>query len=77
MNALGSALIEEPESGAGVERDDAVLVREIALGDASALDRLISRYWGPLTLYASRVVGDPTRAEEAVMMSRLPANGGR
>lgn len=45
---------------------DAFLARDIANGDAVALDRLISRYWNPLTSYASRILDDMALAEDVV-----------
>jgi RNA polymerase sigma-70 factor (ECF subfamily) len=60
------ALVDDASSDERLEPGDAVLMREIALGDARALERLIARYWGPLTAYASRIVGDPQGAEDAV-----------
>lgn len=46
--------------------DDAFLARDIADGDAAALDRLISRYWIPLASYASRILDDMPLAEDVV-----------
>jgi RNA polymerase sigma-70 factor (ECF subfamily) len=53
-------------SDGGRAPDDAVLMREVALGDARALERLLARHWGPLTAYASRILDDPQGAEDVV-----------
>lgn len=56
--------VEVPASR--LRADDAFLARAISRGDAAALEELISRYWEPLTSYASRIVGDMAWAEDVV-----------
>jgi RNA polymerase sigma-70 factor (ECF subfamily) len=46
--------------------DESRIVRSLAAGDAAALETLISRYWAPLTSYASRILEDTELAEDVV-----------
>jgi RNA polymerase sigma-70 factor (ECF subfamily) len=45
---------------------DAELLGSLRDGDGSALDRLIARYWRPLSAYAGRLLGERDSAEDAV-----------
>ena len=46
--------------------DDQVMMARIARGDVAALDELLQRYWGPLTAYASRILGDRDSGKDVV-----------
>lgn len=46
--------------------EDEFLARGLAVGDTEALERLITRYWEPLTFYAFRMLGDMALAEDVV-----------
>ena len=45
-------------ASASSDLDDGALMVRVAAGDVAALDELLRRYWGPLTAYASRMLGD-------------------
>jgi RNA polymerase sigma factor (sigma-70 family) len=47
-------------------RDDPALLAAIAVGDVSALEALLARYWSPLTMFVMRLTGSREAAEDAV-----------
>jgi RNA polymerase sigma-70 factor (ECF subfamily) len=49
-----------------VPPSDAILLSRLAADDESALDALLSKYWGPLTLFITRMTGSMEAAEDAV-----------
>ena len=44
---------------------DAILLARLAADDASALDALLARHWGPLSLFLTRLTGSEDAAEDA------------
>jgi RNA polymerase sigma-19 factor, ECF subfamily len=52
-----------------VELADEALMERIRVGDASALDALLKRYWDVVVAYARQILGDPAAAADTAQQT--------
>src|SRR5262245_48150891 len=49
--------------------DEQRLMSQVALGDVSAFDELVQRYWGPVSAYAARILDDRDAGKDVAQMT--------